>query len=33
MVEDALDFLFLYGLAYKAAGIMDRWWNVWWAST
>jgi hypothetical protein len=32
MVEDALDFLLLYGLAYRAA-IMDRWLNVSWASS
>jgi hypothetical protein len=32
MVGDTLDFLLLYGLMYKAV-IIDRWRNVWWAST
>ena len=31
-VEDALKFLLFYGLVYKTAK-MDRWRNVWWASS
>jgi hypothetical protein len=31
MVEDALEFFLLYGLAHKAA-IIGRWRNVWWTS-